>query len=183
MTTTSVKYDYCFHCNCFLCRQCLKEYASHEPKKNWLCVQREEVAVNIKDQNQLSSECSKNKSLLVLFCLEGSSPSQQFKDALIYHQSKLMMQPGKYIPKIAIASYSDAGVKAICNNLKITEFPTFILFNNQAQPIRTLIGFSWLEVPFFYETQKRLIQGGSIEIELVIAILFRFVQDAQGKRM
>jgi hypothetical protein len=87
-----------------------------------------------------------------------------FKDSLIYHQSKLMMQPGKFIPKIAIANYSDAGVKAICNTLKITELPTFILFNQQAQPIRTLIGYSWLEVPFFYETQKRLLEGASIEI-------------------
>jgi hypothetical protein len=72
------------------------------------------------------------------------------------------MQPGKFIPNIATANISDSGVKAICNSLKINNFPTFILFNERAEPIRTLIGYSWLEVPFFYETQKRLLEGSSI---------------------
>jgi len=102
------------------------------------------VAIKIKDQNQLASECKSKKSLLVLFYLEGSSSNQLFKDSLVYHQSKLLMQPNKFIPNLAMANYSDAGVKAICSSLKITEFPTFILFNHQAQPIRTLIGYSWL---------------------------------------
>ena len=120
VTNTGIKYDYCFHCNCYLCRDCLKEYASYDTKKNWVCVQREDVAAKIKDQNQLASECGIRKSLLVLFCHEGSSSSQLFKDSLIYHQSKLMMQPGKFVPNIAVANYSDPGVKAICNSLKIT---------------------------------------------------------------
>jgi hypothetical protein len=105
----------------------------------------------------------------VLFYQDGSSSSQLFKDSLVYHQSKLLMQPGKFIPKIAIANIADPGVKAICNSLKITQYPTFILFNKQAQPIRTLIGYSWLEVPFFYETQKRLLEEASIEIDLVLS--------------
>jgi hypothetical protein len=33
VTDSSVKYDYCFHCNCFLCRDCLKDYAKYDTKK------------------------------------------------------------------------------------------------------------------------------------------------------
>lgn len=55
VSDTSVKYDYCFHCNCWLCKECLKEYATYDHKKHWLCVQREDVATKIKDQNQLVS--------------------------------------------------------------------------------------------------------------------------------
>lgn len=69
------------------------------------------------------------------------------------------MQPGKFIPKIAIANYSNGDVKNICNKYKITSFPTLILFDGSANPVRTLIGYSWLEVPFIYETQKRILNG------------------------
>lgn len=73
-----------------------------------------------------------------------------------------MIQPGKYIPKIALANCSVN--KNLINTFKLTDFPTFILFNDKGKPVRTLIGYSWLEVPFFYETQRRLISGESIEI-------------------
>jgi len=162
MTNTSVMYDYCFHCNCYLCRECLGEYKNYNIKDHWLSVQREEVAMKINDFSQLQSECASKQSLLVLFYLDHASSSQLFKDSLIYHQSKLIMQPGKFIPKIAVVNCSNPASKAICNTLKITDFPTFILFNEKAQPIRTLIGFSWLEVPFFYETQRRLLKSESI---------------------
>jgi hypothetical protein len=55
VSDTSAKYDYCFQCNCWLCKECLKEYANYDKKTNWLCVQREDVATKIKDQNQLVS--------------------------------------------------------------------------------------------------------------------------------
>jgi hypothetical protein len=41
------------------------------------------------------------------------------KDAMIYHQSKLCMQPNKTIPKIAIATYSNANIKNLCGKLQI----------------------------------------------------------------
>jgi hypothetical protein len=39
--------------------------------------------------------------MVVLFYLEGSSSSVLFRDAMILHQTKLLMQPKKYIPNIA----------------------------------------------------------------------------------
>lgn len=70
-----------------------------------------------------------------------------------------MMQPNKYIPKIALVNCTNPVLRGICSQLKINDFPTFVLFNAEALPVRTLIGYSWLEVPFFYETQRRLING------------------------
>jgi late competence protein required for DNA uptake (superfamily II DNA/RNA helicase) len=55
ITNTNIKYDYCFHCNCYLCRDCLKEYEKYEAKKNWLCVQRDDVSVKISDQQKLTA--------------------------------------------------------------------------------------------------------------------------------
>ena len=162
VTSTDIMYDYCFHCSCFLCRECTEEYKKYNPKESWLSVQREEVAVKITDPAQINAECAKNKSLLVLFYIDNSSASLLFKDSLVYHQGKLLVQPGKYIPKIALANCSTN--KNLVNAFKLTDFPTFILFDGKGKPVRTLIGYSWLEVPFFYETQRRLISGESIEI-------------------
>jgi hypothetical protein len=67
MTTTDTMYDYCFHCNCYLCRDCLGSYKNYKIKDNWLSVQREEVATKLNDLNQLTAECKSKKSLLVLF--------------------------------------------------------------------------------------------------------------------
>lgn len=44
--------------------------------------------------------------MIVLFWLENSSASVLFKDCIIYHQGKLSMQPGKYLPKLAQAKYT-----------------------------------------------------------------------------
>ena len=59
--------------------------------------------------------------MVVLFWLKNSSASDLFKDCMIYQQGKLLMQPEKYIPKIAQAVYSNSGeFKDLCNRFKIT---------------------------------------------------------------
>ena len=67
-----------------------------------------------------------------------------FRDSMIYHQSKLMMQPNKFIPNIVAAKYSeDKEFKQMAKNFKVTEYPTVILFDKKGKPFRTVIGFSW----------------------------------------
>lgn len=73
----------------------------------------------ISDDNQLRNQCAKDKSLIVLFHHENISASQIMKDAMVYHQSKLSMQPNKTVPKIAIANCSDPNLKTLCNKLDI----------------------------------------------------------------
>lgn len=69
------------------------------------------------------------------------------------------MTPNKFIPKIALANYTNQTVKKLCDKYKIHDFPTLILFNSKSEPVRTLIGFSWLEVPFLIETQNKILKG------------------------
>ena len=111
ITNTGIMYDYCFHCNCFLCRECVEEYKNFNPKTNCLSVQREDVVTKITNLNQIKSECASKKSLIVLFYIENGSCNQLFKDALIYHQSKIKIQPNKFIPNVAIANCSDPSLK------------------------------------------------------------------------
>jgi len=120
MTDTSVRYDYCFYCNCYLCKECTADYKKFNPKTSCLSLQRDELAISITDENQLRSECAKNKSLIVLFHCENISASQIMKDAMIYHQSKMCMQPNKTIPKISIASFTNPNIKNLCNKFQIT---------------------------------------------------------------
>jgi thioredoxin-related protein len=82
--------------------------------------------------------------MIVLFYLEGQSPSEMFKDSLIYHQSKLSFQPGKFLPNISAVNASRPNGKNLAKVHKISEFPTLILFNNQGKAIRTIIGYSLL---------------------------------------
>jgi len=64
-----------------------------------------------------------------MFHHEGISASQVLKDAFLFHQSKLTMQPKKYIPKLAFANYSNATIKQFCDQYEINEFPVTLLFN------------------------------------------------------
>jgi hypothetical protein len=113
--------------------------------------------------------------------MENSSASEMFKDAMIYHQSKLLMQPIKYEPKIAHVRFSVSSefnkfIKAY--NLK--EYPTLILLDSKANPIRTVIGFSWFEAPNLYMTQKRLIEGKGIQgLKIVKLLIFSIVPDVR----
>jgi thioredoxin-related protein len=100
--------------------------------------------------------------MIVLFCLEGSSPSVLFRDTMILHQSKLLMQPKKYIPKIAQVSVSNAAeFKQMAAKYELTHFPTLILFDSEARPFRTVIGFSWYEAGTLYAIQKLMVAGES----------------------
>jgi hypothetical protein len=40
-TNSDVRYDYCFQCNCFLCRQCTEDYKKFNPKTSLVSVQRD----------------------------------------------------------------------------------------------------------------------------------------------
>ena len=100
------RYDYCFHCSCFLCKQCEKDYSKINQRDFWLSVDREEVTTVISDFNQLKANCSKNKSQIVAFILEDSSPSQLLKDTLIYHLCKLKVQPRAFFPHVSLVSVS-----------------------------------------------------------------------------
>ena len=63
---------------------------------------------------------------------------------MIYHQSKLMMQPNKYIPKIGAVKYSaDKEFQQLSKHCEISEYPTTVLFDAKAKPLRTVIGCSW----------------------------------------
>ena len=42
-----------------------------------------------------------------------------------------------------------------------------------------MIGFSWFDVPNFYQAQQRLMEGKSICFEIVILFLLRNVQNAK----
>jgi|JI9StandDraft_2_1071091.scaffolds.fasta_scaffold1184345_1 hypothetical protein len=63
---------------------------------------------------------------------------------MIYHQAKILMQPGKYVPKIAQAKYSYTNeYQNLAVRSNVIEYPTLILFDSQARPVRTVIGLSW----------------------------------------
>ena len=106
-----------------------------------------------------------------------------FKDTMIYHQSKLLMQPMKYEPKIAqvkfeVSSEFNKFIKAY----NLSEYPTMILLDAKANPLRTIIGFSWFETPNLYLTQKRIIEGKGLKgLKLVIIPLFSIVQAAVNR--
>ncbi len=117
ITDTSIMYDYCFHCNCYLCRECLDDYSKFNPKTNWLSIQREDIITKITNLNHIKSECASKKSLAVLFYVDNGSCNQVFKDALIYHQCKLTMQPNKFVPNLALANCSS--LKELSNAFKI----------------------------------------------------------------
>ena len=114
--------------------------------------------IKITDRATLESECGKNKSLAVLYYAEGTtSANQMFKDCLTFYQSRVVSQDKIYVPKVAIANVNNQAIKSICDGLQIKEFPAFVLYDTSANPIRTLIGFHWLEVPIIYETQKKML--------------------------
>lgn len=74
--------------------------------------------------------CAQNGSLIVLFCLEESSASALFRDCMVFHQSKLLMQPGKYVPKIAQVKYSySVEYQGLAALYGIVEYPTLMLLN------------------------------------------------------
>ena len=128
-----------------------------DTNKFWLSIQRENLLPEITSLGQLQTLCSQNKSIVVLFYLEGSSSSTLFRDSMIYHQGKLEMQPGKFLPTIAAAKYRNTqDFHQMSSKFKITEYPTLILFDASLQPIRTIIGFNWFQTPDVYATQKLL---------------------------
>ena len=57
-----------------------------------------------------------------------------------------------------------------------------ILLDAKANPLRTVIGFSWFETPNLYLTQKRIIEGKGLQgLKLVNIPLFSIVQAAINK--
>jgi hypothetical protein len=93
--------------------------------------------------------------MIVLFWLEGSSPSILFKDAMILHQAKLHMQPHKHIPWVAQIKFErTADFQVFANRYGIKEFPTLILFDEEANPYKTVVGFSWFEVANLYALER-----------------------------
>ena len=115
---------------------------------------------------ELQSACKTDKAHVVLFALDDSSPSQLFKDTLIYHLGKLKIQPRVFRPKASIVTLSPQ-TQQLCNQLGVTEYPTWILFDKEARPFRTIIGFSWMEAHFIFETQRRMVKGENPQIQLV----------------
>ena len=55
-----------------------------------------------------------------------------------------------YIPIIAVANIKTPTIKAICDEIKITEYPALVLYDDKANPVRTVIGFSWHELQKLY---------------------------------
>ena len=106
-STVQAPYDYCYHCGCYLCKSCGKDYQKVNTKQFWLSIMREDVLPELKSMSDLEGLCVKNRSMLVLFWLQNSSSSQMYRDAVIFQQGKLMMQPGKYLPKIVALKYSN----------------------------------------------------------------------------
>jgi hypothetical protein len=113
--------------------------------------------------------------MIVLFWLENSSASEMYKDAIVYQQGKLMMQPGKYLPKVVSIKYAEnAEFKKLITKYKLKAYPTLVLMDENAQQVRTIIGFSWFETPILYMTQKQMTEGkGFNNLSLVSFILFR----------
>lgn len=71
-----------------------------------------------------------------------------------------MMQPDKYIPFIGAVKFSeDKDFKTMAKKFKIHEYPTLILFDDKAKPVRTILGFSWFETANVYATQEKIISG------------------------
>lgn len=56
--------------------------------------------------NELKNICGQKKSIVVIFWLNDSSASGLFRDGMIYHQGKLIMQPKKFIPNIGAVKFS-----------------------------------------------------------------------------
>lgn len=56
--------------------------------------------------NELNNLCGQKKSMVVLFWLDDSSASGLFRDGMIFHQGKLIMQPNKFIPNIGSVKFS-----------------------------------------------------------------------------
>lgn len=49
---------------------------------------------------------------------------------MVFHQSKLLMQPGKYVPKIAQVKYSySVEYQGLAALYGIVEYPTLMLLN------------------------------------------------------
>jgi hypothetical protein len=174
-STVQVQYDYCYQCGCYLCKECTEDYKKKDKKELWISVQREELLPEVKNIAELQNLCAQNKAMVVLFWLEHSSSSTMFRDAIIYHQGKLIVQPNKYIPKIAAAKYSNTSAfNEFVKRYGLKEYPTLILLDAKAQPVRTIIGFSWFQVGNLYMTQKRIIEGKGIKnIAVVFHFLFR----------
>ena len=51
----------------------------------------------------------------------------------------------------------------MCKKYQVKQFPTVILFDQKAKPLRTVIGFSWYEIATLYATQERIISGKGIQ--------------------
>lgn len=96
--------------------------------------------------------------MVVLFWVDGSSSSILFKDSMILHQSKIKMQHQQFVPKIGHVQYSNKPeIQQLLERYQIKEYPTLILFDQHANPYKTVIGFSWFETPNLYALQKMMI--------------------------
>ena len=64
----------------------------------------------------------------------------------------------------------------------VSEYPTVILFDAKAKPLRTVIGFSWYEIATLYATQERIISGKGIKnLNIVSIFLCRIVLLVKNK--
>jgi hypothetical protein len=52
-STVQMQYDYCYHCGCFLCKKCTKDYAKIDPKAFSLSILREDLLPEIKTLGEL----------------------------------------------------------------------------------------------------------------------------------
>lgn len=70
----------------------------------------------------------------------------------------------------------------MCKKYQVNQFPTVILFDQKAKPVRTVIGFSWFEIATLYATQERIISGKGIKhLNIVYLLLFRIAWPATNK--
>lgn len=143
-STVQQVYDYCYQCGCYLCKDCSDDYEKVNTNQFWLSIQKDELMPVVKTYKDLQSLCEKNKSMVVLFRLQGSSSSDLFKDSITYNQAKLSMIPDMYTPKIALINYENSGeYQNIAKKCNITDYPSLVLFDANLNPIRKVIGFSW----------------------------------------
>lgn len=92
---------------------------------------------------------------------------------MTYNQAKLKMIPENYVPNIALINYDQgAEYQNIARKYNIADYPSLILFDQNCNPVRTVIGFSWFETPNLYMTQKLLVEGKSLDLDMVTKTLF-----------
>lgn len=82
------------------------------------------------------------------------------RDGLIYHQSKLLIQLNKYIPKVVFAKYNESpNYLDLMRVYKIDSFPSLVLCEGKGLPVHTLVGASFYQTGVLWAIQSQMLKG------------------------